>query len=98
MISQKIEENKYSMFTTNIRSLPKHFPELELMISEFKPDIVTLAEVWKPYRAGVTIEGYHEIITKLRPNGVRGGGVGIYLSRKYKYEKNDKINNLQLKK
>ena len=86
------------MLTTNIRSLPKHFSELESIIDELKPDVVTLAEVWKPYKAGVTIEGYHEIITKLRPNGIRGGGVGIYLSKKYKYERNDKINNLQLKK
>ena len=86
------------MLTTNIRSLPKHFSELESIIGELKPDVVTLAEVWKPYKAGVTIEGYHEIITKLRPNGIRGGGVGIYLSKNYKYERIDKINNLQLKK
>ena len=86
------------MLTTNVRSLPKHFSEIESIVGEFKPDIVTLAEVWKPYKAGVTIEGYHEIITKLRPNGIRGGGVGIYLSRKYKYEKVENINNLNLKK
>ena len=93
-----MNENKHTMITTNIRSLPKHFAELESIVDELKPDIVTLAEVWKPYSAGVTIEGYHEIITKLRPSGVRGGGVGIYLSRKYKYEKIEKINNLHLKK
>ena len=83
-ITQKIKENKHSMLTTNIRSLPKHFSELESIIGEFKPDVVTLAEVWKPYKAGVTIENYNEIITKLRPNGTRGGEVGIYLSKKYK--------------
>ena len=44
----------------------------------------------------VSLDGYHNIITKLRPHNKNGGGVALYISEKYDYKINEKICDLKL--
>ena len=97
IIKTKINQNEFSIVSTNIWSLTKHLNQLEQIIENLKPDIICLSEVWKPHEKYVKIKGYNNIITKLRPPGVRGGGVAIYVSKRLKYERVQILDELELK-
>ena len=81
----------------NIRSLTKHLCQLKNTITKYQTDFIALSEIWNPNNDFVKLNNYHQIITKKRPPGKSGGGVGLYIHQKFKYEPHNEINNLKLK-
>jgi hypothetical protein len=61
-LHNKIKENRFTLFSKNIRSLTKNLIELNFIAQKFEPDVLTVQEIWKPYGPFVTINNYHEII------------------------------------
>ena len=82
--------------TCNIRSLNKNFDELETITKEYKPLIICLCEVFRPYEPLVDLKGHHPILTKLRPANLKGGGAALYVSRLVKYERLEVFDHLKL--
>ena len=81
----------FSVFNLNIRSISNKINDLEDFLGETKTDkfsfsILTIQELWriKNY-SNLLLDGYHPIITKRR-NNIQGGGVGIYLHDKFRYD------------
>ena len=98
ILKDKINEGKFSAISLNIRSLTKHIENLRGIVSNIKPDIISLSEVFKPHPGFVSLDNYHRIIMKLRPHAACGG-VGIYIHKKFSnLQIFDKISNLSLKK
>ena len=95
-IKSKTELNKYSAVSLNIRSLKRNIDHLKSILSTIKPDFVLLSEIFHPHEGYVASKNYHKIEMKTRANR-RGGGVGIFVSSKYKYEPLTKFNKLRLK-
>ena len=93
-IKDKIE-NKFSLLSINIRSLPKNFLELELSVNKFKPDVVQLSEVWNPHIGAAHLKDYYPQIAKTRSSS-NGGGTGLFVDKKYKFELLESVNNLQM--
>ena len=75
--------------------MSKNFIELKNIIKVYQPDFIALCEVWKPHTPFVSLEGY-QIVLKLRPPNKKGGGVAMYISNKYDFKMNEKIDNLKL--
>ena len=87
--------NKLSIMSINIGSLPKNFSELEISVDKYKPDIVQISEVWNPHLGAAHLKDYHTMIAKTRISS-HGGGVGLFINKKYKFELIESVNNLQL--
>ena len=64
-IHEKIH-NKFKVLSTNIRSLPKNFQELALVVETYQPDIITLSEIWDPHIGVANLKGYHDLTMKTR--------------------------------
>lgn len=94
-ITTNLHKNKFQLISTNIRSLSKNFIEFKNIIKVYQPDFIALCEVWKPHTPFVSLEGY-QIVLKLRPPNKKGGGVAMYISNKYDFKMNEKIDNLKL--
>ena len=58
--------NKFKVLSTNIRSLPKNFQELALVVETYQPDIITLSEIWDPHIGVANLKGYHDLTMKTR--------------------------------
>ena len=63
-IKEHIIKNKYSILSTNIRSLTKHLTELKTIVSNLETDIIALQEIWNPHAGYVSINNYHKIEMK----------------------------------
>ena len=76
------ESTGVSMFLHNIRSLPRHFTELLVMLTDtgYKFDIIAITESWlSPINFDLYgMDGYHPPYQYYR-DGKRGGGVMIYV-------------------
>ena len=96
-LHNKIKENRFTLFSKNIRSLTKNLIELNFIAQKFEPDVLTVQEIWKPYGPFVTINNYHEIIMNPRRQGKNGGGTAIYVHKRNKYKKVNKFEQLKLK-
>ena len=96
-IQTKVKECNYSLLTSNVRSLTRNFSEFENIVNNMKPNFICISETWNIHKGFVNLNNYHEIITRVRKNK-RGGGVGIYVNKQYKFKTNDQINNLELDK
>ena len=59
------------------------------------PDVVQLSEVWSPHIGAAHLEDYHPLIAKTRISS-HGGGAGLFVNKKYKFELLESVNNLQL--
>ena len=110
-IHEKIH-NKFKVLSTNIRSLPKNFQELALVVETYQPDIITLSEIWDPHIGVANLKGYHDLTMKTRKLKISiksrskkfkkkkksniGGGVGIYIAKKHKVEQLENINNIKM--
>ena len=90
-LHNKIKENRFTLFSKNIRSLTKNLIELNFIAQKFEPDVLTVQEIWKPYGPFVTINNYHEIIMNPRRQGKNGGGTAIYVHKRNKYKKVNKF-------
>jgi hypothetical protein len=81
----------FSVFNLNIRSISNKIDDLEEFLGETKTNkfsfsILTIQELWRIKNdSNLILEGYHPIITNRR-NNIQGGGVGIYLHDKYRYD------------
>jgi len=81
----------FTLCSINIQSLPAKFSELCQFInilnhSNASPDILCLQELWQfPDSVSFVLPGYHPLIYKLRRNNVQGGGVGIFVKSKFKF-------------
>ena len=95
-IKLKTEANKYSAVSVNIRSLNRNIDQLRSIMSKIQPDFVLLSEIFNPHEGFVASKNYHKIEMNTRVNR-RGGGVGIFVNSKYKYEPLTKLNKLRLK-
>ena len=84
--------NKFTVASTNIRSLSSNHSELDQIAKSFKPDVLVLNEIWNPHIGAAHLDGYHNLIMKTRPSPLRGGGVGIYISSALKYSVNNQLN------
>ena len=73
-----------SVFHTNVRSLPKHFDDLDDVFGNCKtlPDILTLSDTMILGRSIPEIDGY---IFEYVDSPTQAGGVGAYLSNHLKY-------------
>ena len=95
-IKSKTELNKYSAVSLNIRSLNRNIDQLKSIMSKIQPDFVLLSEIFNPHEGFVASKNYHKIEMNTRVNR-KGGGVGIFVNSKYKYEPLTKLNKLRLK-
>lgn len=77
--------------------MTKNLSQFKQTMENIPADFIVLQEIWKPHKPYVQLPEYHEIITKTRNNNKKGGGVGIYVATKHKYENYNEINNLNLK-
>lgn len=79
----KEDGNGLSFLYLNIRSLPKHFEELEATLSclDKQPSIVCLTETWiTAENDGLyLLKGFDSEVSKIRDN--RGGGVSIQIGK-----------------
>lgn len=69
----------------NVRSLPKHFNELKILLQDIPFDVLCLNETWlnSTWRdAELSIEGYN-FIRQDRKDEQRGGGTAIYYKSKF---------------
>ena len=96
-ITQHIRNHKYSVLSTNIRSLTKHLTELKTIVSNIETDVIALQEIWNPHAGYVSINNYHKIEMKKREKK-RGGGVALYIKKDIKYELHKKLNEINLEK
>ena len=88
--------NKYSILSTNVRSLSKNHSELAQIARKYKPDVIVLSEIWNPHPGAAHLNGFHEIKMKTRLSTI-GGGVGLYFSKKHKFEMLENLNNQHMK-
>ena len=96
-INEHISKFKYSIFSTNIRSLTRHLTELKTIINNVETDVIALQEIWNPHDGYVNIQNYHKIEMKKREKKL-GEGVALYIKKDIKYELNKKLNTLKLEK
>ena len=74
-----LDNNKFSVLSLNIQSLPAKFVEFTDLISQFKcisscPDVICLQETWKVVdNSFFPLANYHMLETNLRSEA-RGGG------------------------
>ena len=95
-IKTKIDESRLSVLSHNIRSLKNKITQLRQIVAQYPVDCICLSEIWNPHVPSVHLKNYHKIIArKRRRKG--GGGVGIYINQRLKYEEHNEINNLKLK-
>ena len=87
--------NTFSIFSLNIRSLPKKLDSLKMLIQDinqgnFKFNIIGLQEVWSlPESYDYSFTGYSKIEFNLRNNNSRvncGGGVAFLIDEEVEYE------------
>ena len=89
--------NFFSLYSHNIRSLPNKWSEFTKNISSLGGDqdfgfsAVALQEIWNvPINSSFNLPGYHPLIyairDKSRINSNAGGGVGLYIKQKFKFE------------
>ena len=77
--------NKLTILSINIQSLNAKFNELKDLIYEMSssgpiPDIICLQELWQIHSDfSFSLHGYQPLQFRLRADGVRGGGVGIFV-------------------
>ena len=84
--------NNFSIFLLNMRSLPEHFNELTAYLDclNFKFKILALTETWlKDYHSNYSIQ-YYNFEQDLRPR-MRGGGVSLYLHNQLQYKKRNDL-------
>ena len=92
----KVMSNKYSILSTNVRSLSKNHSELAQIARKYRPDVIVLSEIWNPHPGAAHLNGFHEIKMKTRLS-TKGGGVGLYFSKKHKFEMLENLNNQHMK-
>ena len=87
----------FSLLSLNTRSICNKFSDFKDFISDistnsFSFSVISLQETWlKNYKNfSLEINDYHPIISKNR-NHKKGGGVGIYLKSKFKFEVIDSL-------
>ena len=85
-------KENFSLLNLNIRSLPNKVSELQeltldtLTNDAFRFSILSLTEIWQIKNKNETnLEGYHPLEYRER-EGRKGGGIGIYIEEKYRYE------------
>jgi hypothetical protein len=67
------------------------------LLDHYKPQFVCLSEIWRPFGPRKILKGYHPIVAKMRPTGILGGGVAIFISDKVQFKVLNEISNLNLK-
>jgi hypothetical protein len=96
---KKYPNSKLELFNLgflNIRSLRKHYLDLEQLISDHKLDVCTLAETWlKEGTSQHTLLGLvpkdYSIISYPRPGKKRGGGLALIHSDRVKVQHTERI-------
>ena len=96
-IKKIIDNHKYSLFSTNIRSLNRNINQLRCIVNEFQPDFVTISEIFRPQKDFVKLQDYH-LIMKTREGKNRGGGVALYAKKIFDLVPIENINGLKLDK
>ena len=59
----KVMSNKYSILSTNVRSLSKNHSKLAQIAKKYRPDVIVLSKIWNPHPGAAR---FHEIIMKTR--------------------------------
>ena len=81
----KITDNDFKLFHHNIRSLNRNFDQLTALLSTLKTkfDVLCFTESWLHYSDEklIYLENYKSYHS-LRPEGMRGGGISIFISDK----------------
>lgn len=85
-IMKSLSNTSFCAIHINIQSLSRHIDELRIDLSFNSPDVVFLSETWlnSSHSDGMlNINGYR-LLRNDRPSERRGGGVAMYVKRKYK--------------
>ena len=78
-----------SFFHINIKSLPKHYGELEIYLNSlnFKFSFIALSETWlNEYKQGLYELPNYTLINEFRKNK-KGGGVSLYIADYLKFKR-----------
>ena len=76
-----IKESNCSLLNVNVRSLNKNHLTLRELVNEIQTEIIAVSETWHPYSTAVNLNGYHDIVLKVRKNCKLGGGVALYVKK-----------------
>ena len=82
-----------SILSCNIQSYNQNHDSIKELISELKPSIISLNEIWNP-KISMNLPNYHPPLKFIRSNR-RGGGVAIILKDFLVYEVFDPIDRLE---
>ena len=91
-----IKESNCSLLNVNVRSLNKNHLTLRELVNELQTEIISVSETWHPYSTAVNLNGYHDIVLKVRKNCKLGGGVALYVKKSLKFELHSELNNLNM--
>ena len=95
-IKEYLSDNKFSLASLNAQSLRKNISSLRQIMKNLQTDFIAISETYKPTISYCSIQNYHPIVIKTRPQK-RGGGVGLYIKDNYQYQINLEISQLELK-
>ena len=93
-IANLTKNNYFSSYSHNVRSLAGHFDGLVDLLDQAKPhkfSVIALQEVWSISRE-YSIPTYHKLeyctrdMNKSTPNPNCGGGVSLFIDKKFSYE------------
>ena len=94
IIKKEMDKYKYTILSTNIRSLKKHINHLRNLNKRIETEFISLVEVFCPLIKYVKINGYHDPLVKLRSRR-KGGGCALYIKNTYSYKAVEEINKFE---
>ena len=86
-------QDALSCLYTNANSLKNKKHEFLNRIDKTKPDIIGVTEVWQ--KDDISVPGYQVAADKIRPGGVRGGGVLLLMKDHLRVKECDVLNSLK---
>ncbi|XP_041463802.1 uncharacterized protein LOC121414811 [Lytechinus variegatus] len=89
-----VNDNSFSLFHMNIRSINKNFDHLNILLQELatKFSVVGLSETWLSDNSNLySLPGYHNPIVNCRQNKT-GGGVALFISSTLEYHLTPDLN------
>ena len=89
LLTERSSPDYFSFFHVKCRSLQSKLSDLQILLKSCDPRIIALTETWlnKDSAESVMMREY-EFIYKCR-EGKRGGGVGLFLDRRIRFENLD---------
>ena len=96
-VVKEYDDTTFSLIHFNIRSINKHFEELQLFLNKpirQKFSVIGLTETWLSQDSSLpyALDGY-DFVVNIRQHRV-GGGVALYVSQMYDYVVRDELNSM----